>query len=496
MIELPEWLYTPEQGQELERRATVIPGVGEGSLMRLAGNAGFQLLRALWPGARSLAICCGPGNNGGDGFVVAALAVKIGLKVHLMGFGEPKTPDAQRAYRDALNVGVSKVPFHADVLSDVELIVDSILGTGLNRPLEGSVLNGVRAINASGKPVLSLDCPSGLNSGTGEAQKDAIGATATISFICLKPGIVTGRGPDRCGRVFFDSLQVPESVFSEMKPAVRRLSVRHVVDILETLPYRHHKGNAGHLLVVGGAMGMSGAAVLAGEGALRVGAGLVSVATRVEHASYLNASCPELMAHGIKCGLDLSPLLERTNAVLVGPGLGLGLWSRDLLSRVLETELPLVVDADGLNLLSEQPMTSNNWILTPHPGEAARLLHESTDEVQQDRLAAARRIQNRYGGVCILKGAGTVVAAPNGELSICNRGNPGMASAGMGDVLSGILGSLLAQGLEIGAAAKCGTWLHSAAGDLAAADGERGMIARDLFPCLRHLVDNPAAADE
>jgi NAD(P)H-hydrate epimerase len=414
----------------------------------------------------------------------------------LMGFGNPKTLDSKRAHRYALASGLSVMSFHPDVLLGAEVIVDAILGTGFKHPLGGQILEGIRAINASGKPVLSLDVPSGLDSDTGEVAKDAVGATATISFICLNPGIVTGNGPDRCGRVFFDSLQVPETVFSGIKPVAARISAGQVAGIFEKLPHRHHKGDAGHLLVVGGALGMGGAVRLAGEAALRVGAGLVSVATRPEHASYLNIGCPELMVKGIEGSPNLSALLQRATAVVVGPGLSLGCWGRDLLARVIEMELPLVVDADGLNILSEQPTVAANWILTPHPGEAARLLGGSTQEVQKNRLAATQRIQERYGGVCILKGAGTLVATPNGSLSVCNRGNPGMATAGMGDVLAGVVGSLLAQGLDLGDAAKCGTWLHSAAADLAATDGERGMIAGDLLPKLRRLADNPTAADE
>jgi len=231
--------------------------------MRLAGIAGFRSLQVLWPGTRSLAVCCGPGNNGGDGFVVAGLAATRGLQVDLVRFGEPKTPDAKRAHRYALASGASVVSFHP-ILSGVEVVVDAILGTGFKRPLEGLILEGIRAINASGKPVLSLDVPSGLNSDTGEAAKDAVGATATISFICLNPGIVTGSGPDRCGRVLFDSLQVPETVFSGMQPVAARISAGRVAGMLQMLPRRHHKGDAGHLLVVGGALGMSGAVRLAG----------------------------------------------------------------------------------------------------------------------------------------------------------------------------------------------------------------------------------------
>jgi NAD(P)H-hydrate epimerase len=400
------------------------------------------------------------------------------------------------AYRKALALGLTLEPFNSKNLSDVEVVVDAILGTGFKRPPEGLFLEGIRAINASGKPILSLDVPSGMNADTGDVPNDAVGATVTISFICMKLGIITGNGPDRCGRVLYDSLGVPDSLYSQIQPVAYRLSAMQVATMLKTLPPRHHKGDAGHLLVVGGESGMTGAVRLAGEAALRVGAGLVSVATREEHAAYLNVDCPELMVHGIEKGADLRALMRSVVAIVIGPGLGLGPWSYDLLASVLEMELPLVVDADGLNLLAEQSITSDNWVLTPHPGEAARLLNSSTGEVQRDRLGAARQIQHRYGGACILKGAGTLIATPDGDIAICSRGNPGMASAGMGDLLAGVIGSLLAQGLNLGEAAKCGVWLHSAAADLAARDGERGMIARDLLPSLRLLVDDPGVEDE
>jgi NAD(P)H-hydrate epimerase len=496
MIELPEWLYSSEQGRELDNRAACTPGYEKGHLMRLAGIASFRALQALWPEMRSLAVCCGPGNNGGDGFVVAGLAATHAWKVHLFVFGAPKTDDAKSAYRYALSSGASEEPFQLDRLSAVDVVVDAILGSGLNRPVEGQILDGIRGINASGRPVLCLDVPSGLNSDSGEVDKGAVGATATLSFISLKPGIVMGNGPDRCGHVLFDSLGVPEAIYSGIQPAANRISASRVAVMLKHLPRRDHKGHAGHLLVVGGTLGMGGAVCLAGEAALRAGAGLVSIATRLEHAAYLNVGCPELMVSGINSGPDLSDLLQRATAIVVGPGLGVGSWGRELLSRVLDAEMPLVIDADGLNLLSEQPILAPNWILTPHPGEAGRLLGSSAREVQRDRLGAARSIQKRYGGICVLKGAGTVIATSDGGLSICNRGNPGMASAGMGDLLAGIIGSLLAQGLDSGEAAKCGTWLHSAAGDSAAIDGERGMIARDLFPHLRRLVENPVAFNE
>ncbi len=249
-----------------------------------------------------------------------------------------------------------------------------------------------------------------------------------------------------------------------------------------------HKGHFGHVLVVGGDYGFSGAACLAAEGALRVGAGLVSVATRAEHATMLNLARPELMCHAVSTFLTLKPILQRATMLVVGPGLGRTNWAKDLLEGVLQAELPLILDADGLNLLAENPVKKSNWILTPHPGEAARLLKTSAEEIQRDRVAAVTRLQQHFGGWVILKGAGTLIAGPN-EIAICHAGNPGMASGGMGDVLSGVLGGLAASGIPLADAAKLGALLHALAGDLAAKEGERGMIASDLMPYLRKLVN-------
>jgi hydroxyethylthiazole kinase-like uncharacterized protein yjeF len=254
-----------------------------------------------------------------------------------------------------------------------------------------------------------------------------------------------------------------------------------------------HKGHFGHVLVIGGDAGFSGAAFLAAVGALRVGAGLVSVATRPEHAKVLNLARPELMCHAVATWEDLKPCLTRATVLVVGPGFGRSAWSRELLGGVLRAELPLILDADGLNLLAENllaegPIKKSNWILTPHPGEAARLLKTSSEEIQQDRLSAVKKLQQTFGGWVVLKGAGSFIAGPN-EVTICKAGNPGMASGGMGDVLSGVLGGLLGQGIPMEMTAKLGVLIHALAGDMAAKEGERGMIASDLLPYLRKIVN-------
>jgi NAD(P)H-hydrate epimerase len=488
-------MYLSEQARELDRRASKLPEFQNGHLMKSAGRAAFHLLQALWPDAHSVAICCGPGNNGGDAFVMAELAAANGYRVNILRFGASKGIDAQKAAIKVLNCGISEAELNPTVFSGVDVIVDGMLGTGKKRPLSGMMLEAVRTINKSRKPVLALDSPTGLNSDTGAVENEAVDAAATICFICLNLGIVTGNGPDRCGDLFFDSLDLPKTLFYGIKPVGRRIQTWDISVTLDSLPRPRHKGDAGHLLVVGGATGMSGAARLAGEAALRAGAGSVSIATRKEHAAYLNLGRPELMVHGTETAQDLMPLLRRSTAVLVGPGLGLTTWSQNLMAAVVDAGLPMIVDADGINLLTADMFKNDNWILTPHPGEAGRLLGLATAAVQGERLEIIRQIQEKYGGVCVLKGAGTLVLGCDSDLLLCDRGNPGMASAGMGDVLAGVIGSFVVQGLNLKEAAGCGAWLHSVAGDLVASGGERGMVASDLLLHVCSLVNNPALAD-
>lgn len=268
---------------------------------------------------------------------------------------------------------------------------------------------------------------------------------------------------------------------------IEKLDLKITLTYLKPRPRDAHKGLFGHVLVVGGNIGMSGAVRLAGEAALRVGAGLVSIATRIEHASILNSERPELMCHGISNASDLTNLIQKATVIVIGPGLGQTEWSKNLLQTCLESTLPLIVDADALNLLSLQ--LRDNWILTPHPGEAARLSNWTISDVQKDRPKAIQMLQERLGGVCVLKGANTLVLGTT--LTSCPYGNPGMASGGMGDLLSGVIGGLVAQGLSLEQAAQLGVCVHACAGDQAAQDGERGLIATDLLPHIRRLINAP-----
>jgi NAD(P)H-hydrate epimerase len=487
-------LYTAAQTRELDRIAIEDFGIPGIQLMSRAGRAAFELLRRNWPEETPLSIFCGTGNNGGDGFVVARLARDCGIPVviYQLGDGEKIRGDAARARAAALEVGVEVVVFAAGITPAAGVIVDALLGTGLTGEVRGDYVTAIEAINAAGGSVLAVDIPSGLCSDTGRCLGSAVRADMTITFIGVKRGLLTGDAPGYCGELHFADLAVPPGVYERVAPASRRLELDLELESLPEIAATAHKGSFGHALVVGGDLGMGGAALMASEAAARCGAGLVSAATRTANVPAFNARRPEVMAHGVESRAELEPLLARASAVAVGTGLGQSAWAEQLLQRVSESDLPLVLDADALNLLASQRAVADaargNWILTPHPGEAARLLDTETTAVNADRFAAASAIQARFGGTVVLKGAGTLVADGH-SIDVCPYGNPGMASGGMGDVLSGVLVALLAQGLSSAKAARLGVCLHSVAADLVAQEeGMRGLLATDLTPVLQQLI--------
>lgn len=490
---LPLQLYRAAQVRDLDRLAIEQHGIPSQTLMERAGAAAFRLLRAQWPQAQRIGVVCGPGNNGGDGFVLARLAQEIGLNVKVLAIGDQaRLRGAAREAADALRAaGVEAASYTGGVLSGYEVVVDALLGTGLDRAVEGLPRAAIEAMNASGVPVLALDIPSGLDADTGRMRGAAVHADLTVSFIGLKQGLFTADGPDCCGRVHYSSLGVPAQVFARVEAASSRFSYQILAHRLKPRGRGAHKGQHGHVLIIGGDHGMNGAVLLAGKAALRTGAGLVSIATRSAHAAQLSLAQPELMCHGVEDAAALQPLIERATVIAVGPGMGGSPWARALLGRVLEQSRPLVVDADALNLLAQDPMRRDDWVLTPHPGEAARLLGGTATQVQDDRFQAVARLQARYGGTVILKGAGTLVCGPDGAIGLCHGGNPGMAGGGMGDLLTGVVAGLIAEGMGIAEAARFATAVHAAAGDLAAGEegGERGLLASDLLGPIHRLMN-------
>ncbi len=490
---LPQSLWSAAQTRELDRTVIEQFGVSGGELMRRAGQAAFGYLRRRWPEAVRIAVVCGSGNNGGDGYVVAAAAHDAGLTPVVLSVGEPKSAESRAAQSELARRSVAIGELARGGIADVDLVVDAVLGTGLARAPAGAARAAIEAINAASAPVFALDIPSGLSSDTGAVPGVAVRAEATMTFIALKIGLFTGRGREFAGDVAFSDLDVPAAAYDNATPLARRITADELAGWIRPRPRDAHKGAAGHVLVIGGDEGMAGAARMAGEAACRVGAGLVSVATRRSHAAHVSAACPELMAHGVEDAAGLEPLLARASVIAVGPGLGRGEWGRRMWQAVLHVaDIATIVDADALNLLAEQPVPRDDWILTPHPGEAARLLGSRTAEIQADRVAACRQIVARYRGVCLLKGSGTMVGDIS-SLWLCDLGNPGMGTGGMGDVLTGALAGLRAQGLTASVTARLGAWLHAGAGDRAAQrDGERGMLATDLLPHMRHRLNRLA----
>jgi NAD(P)H-hydrate epimerase len=369
------------------------------------------------------------------------------------------------------------------------------LGTGLSGEIKGAWLEAITAVNTArgkGSVVMALDIPSGLNANTGAVLGASVIADCCITFIGMKQGMFTGAGQDYCGDIIFSNLDVSANVYESIEPAARRLRQPDVESVIQPRKNASNKSDFGHVLVVGGDHGMSGAARLAGEAAARTGAGLISLATRQDHAASIASAIPELMCHGVEDIKRLVLLLQRATVIAIGPGLGQGRWSQILFSAIVNNPLPrpipMVVDADALNILAGKPSRRDDWILTPHPGEAARMLGITVEEIQDDRFHAITELQKKYGGVVVLKGSGTLVINSQNEIAVCCSGNPGMASGGMGDVLTGIIAGLLAQGVSLDNAASLGVCLHAGAGDLAARDGQRGLLASDLIPVLRHIM--------
>lgn len=477
--------------REIDRTAIEDHGIPGYTLMTRAGEAALQAARGRFPDAKRWQVVCGAGNNGGDGYVVARLAAKDGILVSVLSMVDPESlaGDAATAYEDFVAEGGAVMPWDGACDDEAELLVDAILGSGLEREVSGEFAKAVAAINEHPAGVLSLDVPTGINADTGARLGCAVAADLTVTFVGLKAGLFLDCAPDFRGELRFDGLGVPDECRAKVKPEMRRIDDALMREVLPPRRRTAHKGNFGHVLVIGGGEGMPGAVRLCGEAALRAGAGLVSIATAPSHAAFIAATRPELMPHGVRDAADLEPLLQKADVIAFGPGLGRSEWAKSLFEAVVADVRPAVWDADALYWLGQHPGTAEARVITPHPGEAGALLQRSTADIQSDRLAAVRALQQRFGGIAVLKGSGSLIAAAGGIPSICTSGNPGMASAGMGDVLTGIIAALLAGGRSTEQAALVGVEAHARAGDIAASKGQRGLIASDLLLELRTVIN-------
>ncbi len=489
-------LYNAHQLREIEEAAA---RVNDGlPLMERAGRAAYAVMRSHWPAAERVVVVCGQGNNGGDGYVIARLARLAGLSVSLIRLGDPgRSPaDAQAARKEWLDYGGREQPLTMELLQGADLVVDALFGIGLSQPLADDWLAAVEAINRHAGAVLSLDLPSGLDGDRGVIRGAAVRADVTVTFIALKRGLYTADGPDCCGRIELADLEIDlqrhgadGSAGSGVVELLRWPPPAHLSRYLPRRRRNSHKGSYGHLLVVGGDHGLGGAAILAATAALRCGCGRVTLATRAAHVVAALAVRPELMVHAVEEPEALAPLIAAADAVVIGPGLGAGAWGKGLMALVAASGRPLLVDADGLKMMEAATVHQTELVVTPHPGEAAGMLGCNSGTIQSDRFAALERLcQQLPGAAIVLKGCGSLIGC-DGEVSLCAAGNAGMASAGMGDLLSGVIGALLARGIPAADAAKLGVLLHAVAGDDAVVDGgEWGMIASDLLLALRRRV--------
>ncbi len=504
-------LYTASQTRELDRIAIEEFGYPGSMLMQRAGERAFVAITQKYSDVRSIVVLCGPGNNGGDGYVVADCAIRLGFNVVIVRSAAPVTEDAMEVCARYLEHGGTIIdcrPHLAGLNTDkpdpsgdhvdreiagriagADLVVDGLLGTGLDRAPEGVIAGLIELTNHASAKVLALDVPSGLNSDNGHAYTPCIKAETTITFIGRKLGCFTGQGKACCGDLVFESLELPDAVLTKVKPRARVIAPLTFAPRSSTT----HKGNCGNIVVAGGNKGMLGATLLSGKAALRCGSGLVTVLSTKQHLDQPALNCPELMSacysNTNKCSESVQNLLNQCDVIVVGPGLGQSPWSRSMYQFVMTYEKPIVVDADGLNLLAVSPVKNHNRVLTPHPGEAARLLECSTAEIQHDRITAIVRIHEIYGGVCVLKGAGTLVYGGGDTIWLCDRGNSGMSTAGMGDVLSGVIGSLLGSGLNLLDATKTAVWLHSAGADrIAARMHPPSLLASDVISVLPEML--------
>ena len=505
---LPESLYTADQVRQLDYVAIHQQGIPGFELMTRAARTVLSTIVRYWPEAGTLLVLCGAGNNGGDGYMVAKLAKEQGLRVSVLAVKNPVElkGDALTAWQACADAGVVIRPYDSEQSLCADVVVDAMLGTGLCGEVRGDYQDAIKRLNHLDSPVCAVDIPSGLCADTGVPLGVAVKAKVTVSFIGLKRGLMTGLGPEYCGKLVFNDLGVPEPVYQAVPSDCRRISPKQFCGWLSPRSRAAHKGDFGHVLLIGGNHGMPGAIMMAAESALHCGAGRVTVVTRKRHLAALAVRCPEVMGVSVKRRSGLGSLAEGKSVMVIGPGLGRDDWGLKLLKDALAVECPLVLDADALNLLSDHPQLlkgrKSPIIFTPHPGELARLSGLDIPTIQNNRFAALpdshRQLTALTGELAaqrqpeialLLKGAGTLIFDGQ-NTALCSDGNPGMAVAGMGDVLSGVIGALLAQGLAPFRAAQMAVWLHaSAADEVVAGQGETGLRATELIPVIRQRLN-------
>ncbi len=499
-------LYTAEQVKNGEVLAAQVAGVSMYGLMQRAGMAVYERFLHFYPRAKNVLVVCGKGNNGGDGYVFATLATQAQLNVRVFQLGEVSSlsGDALCACEDWQSVGGQTCSWDDwnTALLEADVIIDAMLGTGLSGEVRKEYRRYIEQINQIHCPVIAVDIPSGLCANTGAVLGEAISANHTVTFIGVKQGLCTAQARAHVGELHFSGLGVDVEFSSIEEESALGIDRKIISRLLPPRKPTAHKGDNGKLLCVGGNSGMSGAVRFCASAAVHSGSGLTACITHPDSFISLQMACPEVMSQTITTDelRDTENVLTKrirwADALVFGPGFGDDEWAYQAYQYLSRQNKPKVVDADGLNILamlsqrsSETFVCDNLRVITPHPGEAARLLNVTIQEVERDRYSAARQLQERFGGVVVLKGAGTLIY-DGVRMYVCLAGNPGMASGGVGDVLSGVIGALLAKGLPIAIAARLGVIIHSHAADINADQyGERGLLASDVVTTLRSAIN-------
>jgi len=485
-------LVTAETMRMLDRTAIEEYGIPGAALMELAGSGTARAILGRWPRARRVGILAGSGNNGGDGYVIARHLINAGLKVttYLLAARDKISGDARlnldvllKMNAPVVDVGdAQELRRHHRDLETMDVLVDAMLGTGLRTDIQGIYREAIELINDSRVPICAVDIPTGLSSDTGKPMGEAIRATLTCTYGLRKIGQVIYPGVVYVGDLELIDIGMPREMVERLAGDMRLIEKKWVSGLIPLRDAEAHKGNFGHLFIIAGSPGKTGAAAMAAEASVRSGTGLTTVGTPASLNPILEVKITEAMTLPLpdrnsgyiaaEAWGEIRKQLGKFNAMAIGPGLATQAATAELVFKILEeAEIPMVIDADGLNILAEDPARVQSArvraVLTPHPGEAARLLGSSPRRIQEDRILAARQIAAKTGAVALLKGACSVIADPDGRLAINPTGNPGMASGGTGDVLTGIIGALLAQGLQPFEAASAGAWIHGRAGDIA-----------------------------
>ena len=497
-------LYTSQETKKLDSLAIRSQKVPAFTLMQKASEFSFNVLLNNWPNTKKVFVFCGKGNNAGDGYLISHLAKEMGLESFIIQASPSNkiSGASKKAFNLALESKVKRISvaaFKKKSLKD-SVIVDALLGIGIKGNVRSNVSKLILEINkkSTNIPVLSVDIPSGICSNTGINLGVHIQADVTATFVGRKRGCFTSTGRTASGNVVVNDLGLSSSLKRQIKTNCYLLDTEKSLLKLKNRKGDAHKGDFGHVLVIGGDKGFGGAAILASKAAVFSGAGLVSLATRSIHVEAALSSCPELMVNGIESGQDVEEILAKSTVVVLGPGLGQSAWSEQMLQRTFmearKRNLPVVLDADGLNLLTKLKLKSGiprKMIITPHPGEAARLVNQEVNKIQEDRFKSVTALEKKFRSVSVLKGSGSLVCYKrNGKqrIGVCEAGNPGMAKGGMGDVLAGLIGSFLSQGLSLVEATEVAVDLHSKSADIASLELGMTITPTDVIRNIRYFL--------